>query len=281
MAEEVVASPEPLIDVDPVPAPGADAQKPNVEPASDADAKNPEEVTETPEQQEAKRESRRARSNARKAAELAEARTEARIYREQLEALKSQAKPETGEPQRDQFEDYETYLRAVAKYDAKQVTAETLKTEREARQGSEQQGRQAVAQEAAAKAWAERRAQFEAVTKDFRTVVDEYVNGDCSLAPAAQTLIAESDVGPQVLYHLAANPDVADRIEALSPVRQVAELGKLEVTLSTPAPKKASDAPAPIKHVGQGRSAPNGITDNTSPEEYRAIRKAQGARWAR
>jgi hypothetical protein len=279
MEMDVVASPEPLIDVDPVtPAPGAEEQKP-ADPPSDADAQKPEEVTETPEQQEARKESRRARQARRHAMELAEARTEARMLREQLKGQQP-AQPESSEPKRESFDDYETYLRALTRYDAEQVASKRLDAERQARQSSEQQGKAAEGQAKAAQEWVKREKAFQEATKDYDEVVTPYVETDLgSLSDGARRLIVESDVGPQLLYKLAMDSDVQDRIAALSPVRQIAELGKLEASLAAP-PKKASNAPPPVKPVGQGRSSANGFSEDMSDAAYRAMRKSQGARWA-
>lgn len=269
----------------PQPAPGADDQKPT-SPASDADVQNPEEVTETPEQAEAKKESRRARSNARKAAALAEARTEARLLRERLDKLESQPKPsqETGEPKRDDFPDYESFLRAVTKYDAKQISADTLKADREAQQGKEKQQQEKSGQEKVAKAWAEREESFQTATKDYEAVVQPFADDELKmLSQQARMAIVESDKGPALLYQLAnlaeKNPDEFERIAGLSPLRQVAELGKLEEKVSMPG-KKTTSAPAPASVTSGGRSASKD-PGKMDQGEYEAWRKTQGARWAR
>jgi hypothetical protein len=271
------------------PAPGAEDQKPTP-PASDADVQNPEEVTETPEQVEAKQESRRARSNARKAAALAEARAEAKLLREDRDRLtakleaQSKAGQETGEPKREDFPDYEAYLRAVTKFDARQEREAAAKTEREAQQGKEKQQQANAGSEKVAKAWAERETTFQAATKDYEEVVQPFADEDLQrLSQQARMSIVESEVGPALLYQLAAlaekNPDEFDRIADLSPVRQIAELGKLESKVSMPA-KKTTTAPAPASTTSGGRTASKDLS-KMSQEEYEAHRKSQGARWAR
>lgn len=263
------------------PASGAEDQKPTA-PAPDADVQNPEAAAETPEQAEAKKESRRARSNARKAAALAEARTEARLLRERLDKLEAQPKAnqETGEPKRDDFPDYEAYLRAVTKYDAAQVADGRLKADREAQAGKEKQQQAQQGSEKIAKAWTERETAFQVATKDYETVVQPFADDELqTLAPQARMAIVESEMGPALLYHLAKNPEEAERIAELPPLRQVAELGKLEAKVSMPA-KKTTSAPAPASTTSGGRTATKDL-EKMNQTEYEAHRKGQGARWAR
>lgn len=91
--------------------------------------------------------------------------------------------------------------------------------------------------------------------------------------------ILDSDVGAKLLVHLNTNPDEAERIANLPPARQAAEIGKLEAKLSTVTPK-VSKAPPPIDPIGGGKAA---VVDlgSASMDEYIAMRKKQGARWAR
>jgi hypothetical protein len=85
---------------------------------------------------------------------------------------------------------------------------------------------------------------------DFDDIVassDVVVNDDIRDA------ILESDVGPQILYHLAENDDVAKRIAGLSPKQALREIGKLEArfeakeTAPEAKPIVRSKAPAPIQ----------------------------------
>lgn len=95
----------------------------------------------------------------------------------------------------------------------------------------------------------------------------------------AEALI-DSTVSAKLMAHLSANPDECERIAALKPARQAAEIGKLEDKLAS-APR-TSKAPAPITPVGQRGSAnSNGDPSKMSMDEYIAWRKKDGARWAR
>lgn len=281
--------PASLIDRD-EPAPAADDKK--APPAATDETADPAApAAETTEQQEARKQSKFQRRLQRQRDRAVAAETETRLLREQkaqLEAkLQSQQPGETGEPKRDQFEDYEAYLRAVAKYDAAQETAKGLKADREERQGKERQTNDAKWQERAAKDWAERETAFQAATKDYVETVTPFVEEELgSFSDGARRLIVESELGPQLLHHLATHPEVAERIADLSPVRQVAELGKVEGTLSPePAakPKSTTKAPAPPTPTNGGRSASPGYSENMTDAEYEAWRIATGPRprWAR
>ena len=72
-------------------------------------------------------------------------------------------------------------------------------------------------------------------------------------------VIADSDIGPQLAYHLAENKDAAARIAAMSPVQAARELGKIEarLTAAKDAPKPVSKAPPPPPTL----KAPEGEVD--------------------
>lgn len=255
------------------PAPGADDQKP-IPPAGDENAAEP--ATETTEQQEARKQSKFQRrlerqKNARIAAE-----TETRLLREQIAKLEAQKQPsqEAVEPKRDDFENLEDYLRAISKYEAEQVTKKELKAEREARQGEASRTRENAGEARIAKEWQERETAFMAATKGYQETVTAYIEDEVGqLSDVARRSILESEVGPNLLHYLAKNPDEAERIAELSPVRQVAELGKLETKLS-PAARKASSAPAPITPVGNsGSTSTKKLAEMTQDEFDKARRK--------
>jgi hypothetical protein len=267
----------------PEPAPGAEEQKPTPLEGEDS----PEPAAETTEQQEERKQSKFQRRLDRQKSARVAAETETRLLREQLAKLEAQPKPsqEVG-PQRDQFENLEDYLKAVSKHEAAQLIDGRLKTEREERAKQESSSRANASEERVEKDWVERETVFLASTNDYGKVVAAFVDemkaadSEVALSDGARRCILESDVGPQLLYHLAKNPDEAERIADLSPVRQVAELGKLEAKMA-PTTRKSSNAPAPIKPVSSGRSTSPGLSDNDSQSEYEAKRKSQGARWAR
>lgn len=182
-----------------------------------------------------------------------EARKEAQREREAREALEArlavlerqptpQAPKVDEEPQPSQFNDAFEYAKALAEYTADKRIGEMKRQEAEERQAQE---RQKVIE-----TWASKVQAAKASMPDFDDIVassDVVVNDDIRDA------ILESDVGPQILYHLAENDDVAKRIAGLSPKQALREIGKLEArfevkeTAPEPKPIVRSKAPAPIQ----------------------------------
>lgn len=272
------------------PAPAAEDQNAAQPAAAEATAETPKE--ETPEQLEEKRKQKEREHNQRRlqrrSREAAEAKAEAKLLREENERLRNENSARTkgsDEPQRTGINPktgaeytYEEYLEARADWRADQRVDERLKKVGEAQQGKEQRERQTQGQEEIAKQWTEREQAFQKVTKDYADVVGPYADGELQeLHQATRSAIAESEKGPQLLDHLARNPDVHARISELSPLRQVAELGKLEDKLAAPT-KKTTNAPDPIRPVGSRASGSKDLEKMTQAE-YEAERKARGARW--
>jgi hypothetical protein len=190
-----------------------------------------------------------------------EARKEAQQERQAREALEArlavlerqpapQAPKVDEEPQPSQFNDAFEYAKARAEYTADQRIGEMRRQDAEAKQAQE---RQKVIE-----TWASKVQAAKASMPDFDDIVassDVVVNDDIRDA------ILESDVGPQILYHLAENDDVAKRIAGLSPKQALREIGKLEArfeakeTKPEPTPITRSKAPAPIQPLRGSNSA--------------------------
>lgn len=257
------------------PAPGAEDHKP-IPPTGEETA----ETAETPEQAQVKEKSKFARRLDRQKTARIAAETEARLLRERVAKLEAQEASQhqvSGEPKEEDFQDYKAYLRALTKFEAEQASAKALKTDREAQVGRETQK---AGNERVAKAWTEREKSFQEATKDYEAVVQPFADDELqSLSREARMSIVESEVGPALLYHLAQHPEEADRISELSPVRQIAELGKLETKIAQPA-KRTTNAPAPANTTTGGRTVTKDLS-KLSQAEYEAERKKQGATWAR
>jgi hypothetical protein len=119
----------------------------------------------------------------------------------------------------------------------------------------------------------ERVAKVREAKPDFDSVT---TNPALPITPVMANVIYESELGPEVAYHLGANPGEAARIAALPEYRQAAELGKLEVKLSQPAPAPVTRTPPPPPpETVAGLSA--GIAkspEDMSMAEYIAARNA-------
>lgn len=206
----------------------------------------------------------RARREAERRAEAAERRLA------ELEKPKTEtpAPASDGEPDPTQFEYGEAdpqFIRALARFEARQEFAEQSARERQTKQVQEQDRSWETAQDAARSKYA-----------DYDEVVTEGANeGKWPCTPQMAHAIKTSEAGPDVAYHLASNPADARRIAALDPFSQIRELGKLEGRLSAPAPKEppkgktATDAPAPPE--GQARGAGGKFTVSDDTDDFKSF----------
>jgi hypothetical protein len=212
----------------------------------------------------------------------AEQRAEA--LQRQIDALQGQKSggPKAGEgegsdPDEPKPADFKTvgeYTRALVKYEAKKA-GET------GRKNAEQSRQQSQANEVIG-AFVERQEAFKKATPDYESVLTE---ADFEVPPLAQQYLIESEMGPQLAYHLAKNPDEVTRLHKLSPSRQLAELGKLEARLeskSPPAPAaaangagKVSKAPAPIQPLEGKEATVTKDPSQMSLQELRAFREQE------
>lgn len=213
-----------------------------------------------------------------------EARKEAQQEREARQALEArlaalerqpaqQAPKVDEEPQPSQFNDAFEYAKALAEYTADKRIGEMKRQEAEAKQ---EQERQKVIE-----TWASKVQAAKASLPDFDDIVassDVVVNDDIRDA------ILESDVGPQILYHLAENDDVAKRIAGLSAKQALREIGKLEArfeakeTAPEAKPIVRSKAPAPIQPL-RG-SSPADVPLSTNGEWHGTFQAWKEARKA-
>jgi len=215
-----------------------------------------------------------------------EARKEAQREREarealeqRLAALEGKQQPQKAEfidekPQPSQFSDAFEYAEALAEYTADKRIADMKREEAEAKEAEQRQ--KVITQ------WTSKVEEAKKSLPDFDDIVassDVVVNDDIRDA------ILESDVGPQILYHLAENDEVAKKIAGLSPKQALREIGKLEARFEAkpeaekPAPIVRSKAPAPIQPIRGGKNTPdvpldsNGVFFGTAAQ-WKELRRA-------
>lgn len=193
---------------------------------------------------------------------------------DELRGTKSDgAKPEGDEPKPEDFKTVGEYTRALVKYEAQQAGRKSAEHAEVSRQ-------QANANQVIA-GFVERQEAFKKATPDYEEVLE---SADFEVPPITQQYLVESELGPQLAYHLAKNPDVVTSLRKLSPARQLAELGKLETkfevkpaapTSAATATNGVSKAPAPIQPL-EAKSAPvNKDPKDMSFQELRAFRDAE------
>jgi len=181
------------------------------------------------------------------------AREQRKWERERVQPVVQQA-PVTPE----QFASNEDYVEALADQRAEQKIAER-----------EQRKQQAEILETYHDKEEEVRAKYD----DFEQVA---YNPNLPITTVMAQSIQASDNGPEVAYHLGANPREAERISRLSPIMQAKEIGKIEAQLAANPPvKKTSNAPAPISPVS-ARTTGSPAYDTTDP---RSIKSMSTSEW--
>lgn len=193
----------------------------------------------------------------------AEAKAERRAlkaYRETLERFAPQQKaPEqqrSDRPARDQYASDDDWVEAVTDWKLE-------KREQVSRQQQQAQHQQSVA------------SKTEGIYAEAQKIpgFDREAFDDLPLTPAIASAVIDSDVSAKLMAHMAANPEDVERISKLSPARQAAEIGKLEIAIAS-APK-VSKAPPPITPIGGAKGSVSKDPSEMTDKEFATWRRAQ------
>jgi hypothetical protein len=173
---------------------------------------------------------------------------EARLREYEQKAAPEKAADPDAEPKPEQFTDAFEYARALAEFSAEKALKDRDRQEAEKKAATERQ--QTIKQ------WTDRITAVKADLPDFEDVV---ASSDVAVSDQVRDAILESDVGPQVLYHLAENPEFAQKLSEMSTITALREIGKLEARFEKKEPAKAAAtkqrAPAPIRPIKGNGSA--------------------------
>lgn len=193
-----------------------------------------------------------------------------REAREALEArlrdLESKANPVKDEPKFDeepkpeQFTDMYEYAKALTDYKVDQRLQEEKQKEAVAKAEAERQK--------VINTWAKRVEAAKTEMPDFEAMVG---SADVVVSNEVRDAIFESDVGPRILYHLAENPEVAEKLQGMTLTRALATIGKLEAQFEKTEPQTKpavgkSKAPAPINPIKASANGP--ITELDSNRQF-------------
>jgi hypothetical protein len=199
-------------------------------------------------------------------------------------------------PKQDDFEDFDAYLTARDEW-VSEKTSHDVEQRLEARQ----QERDAAAAKQQAETEARERQQvFEtrlSAAKEQHADFDEVVAANKDLLVPAIVLhhmTQVSEVGPELIYHLATHPDVAKGLMALrNDGAALVALGKIEAAIESartvpaapaptaprPKPVAVSKAPPPVTTVNTGATTAGAKNpDDMTMREYNEWRDAQDAR---
>lgn len=194
---------------------------------------------------------------------------EAQLANARLKEVGTKAATDDKAPKEEDFNgDWGKYIAATAAHEAAKAVKGSLA---EDRQAAEQDRAAKLNQEVLAD-FEERTEAFKTKAKDFDDVVSGYVAKGGKFSDAVRELVMDSDVGPQLTYHLAKNPVIANKLNALSPLQAAKEIARLEDSLSKPSTKATSAVP-PVK-APKGGSTGNFDPNTASMEEYIAKRNA-------
>jgi hypothetical protein len=198
----------------------------------------------------------------------AEAQTE-RLARQELEAklreYEAKAKPQAEpvaeqEPQPDQFSDMYEYAKALTDYRVDQRMNEEKQKEVQAKVQAER--------DKVINTWAKRVESAKSEMPDFEDMVG---SADVVVSNEVRDAIFESEVGPRILYHLAENPEIADKLQGMTLTKALATIGKLEAQFEKTEPQTKptvgrSKAPAPINPIKASANGP--ITELDSNRQF-------------
>lgn len=177
------------------------------------------------------------------------------------------------EPERNQFEDFEEWTRASARWAARQEARTVAEAQRKQWEAAHAQQRNAEAMTQIEHGHAQRVAAYAKANPEFAEVLESDVNLE-GMAPLYVQLM---DDGPAVMLALHKNPELADRINSAHPYMQGVLLGQLSAFLKSRSPQ-VSKAPAPGKPVsGQSAGASKDLA-TADYDEYVKQRRAARSR---
>lgn len=181
-------------------------------------------------------------------------------------------KPEEQEPEpvREAFQSDQDYIKAL-----KDWTADDTLRKEEKRKAEQAEKEQA---EKRAKDWSNRVEEMKKGTPDYEEVIGKSAN--IAVAPHVESAILNAEDGPALLYYLAKNTEVVDKLNKMEPVAAIFELGAIKSKLE---PKKSeekketkeiSKAPAPINPIKAGAAGEVGDTSKLTYDDWKAKRRA-------
>jgi len=174
---------------------------------------------------------------------------------------KSTPKVDTKLPVVDDFEDYEDYQKALIAHHVKDALSEqnsnlTVTTER---------NRKNIQLEDHLERGAEKYEDFEEVISDDTLPITQDI----------LDIMVDSDNMPDILYHLANNPDELSKLSRQSKIKQTLAIGRLDNRFSVKIKrKKITKAKAPIKGVKSSPSPSSNLAE-MSYDDYRKHRLEQ------
>lgn len=184
------------------------------------------------------------------------------------------------EPTIDGFDTYEQFVKAQARWEARQE----FKSQQEQAEKKQKAAEFVKQQEEAQKVFEKRVAEATKRHPDFKEVAlsKEFLDV-LPKGSFCDAFLLESDHGAEVMYHLASNPDDFARIISLAPIAQARELFKIENQFASgsepsPAPKVTSAPKPPTVLAAKGMPPMDDAAAALSRGDFVAYRRAANAR---
>lgn len=197
--------------------------------------------------------------------------------RESLEAeiasLRS-GKEKTGRPNPNDFENAFEYAEALSEWKIDKIFQEK-ESKREVKKFEESQNKAFDT--------------FQSKMELAKTEIDDYDevvnNSSLSVSNIVRDAIVESDIGPELIYHLAKNPGIVKDINEASTTKALKMIGKLEVKLAKEetkevkaVEKKVTSAPKPISPIKSKTTSANMVDSDGvftgSFAEFKELRRS-------
>lgn len=192
----------------------------------------------------------------------------------QKPAEKTVDNSEDPEPNIDKYESLTDFYKDHSRWAARQEVKAFKKEQEEATKAESAKS----AEKAKLTDFRKREEAFAKTAEDYQEIIEE--NSDYMVSPGLKEAVLASDHGPEIIYTLFKNKTELNRINSLSLVQQVLEIGKLEAKLSKSEQKTEvktkTAAPPPPKPVGT--KSPGKIVKDPSEmsfEEYSEWRRKQ------
>ena len=212
-------------------------------------------------------------------AQAAEERTKRESLEARLAALEgnkapTQAPEGNKKPTPDEFKDAFEYAEALADWSAEQAL---VRREQEVKQKEVEAKRETVI-----KTWQQK---LEATKAELPDYEDMVASSNVTVNDTVRDAILESDVGPRILYELASDDEMAEKLSTMTTSSALKLIGKLEAQFEkTDVPAKAekktvaakSKAPEPIRPL----KSTSGVADvgmdgnDMSYQQWKAARQA-------
>lgn len=210
---------------------------------------------------------------------------ELRQYRTRKPEPETKAEPEAktaeedAEPSEERFTTYTEYVRALARWEGRQVSKTERAREADERKAQQQADTQKTNQQQYEEKYVKAKEEFPDLEEKLATATEAMRQaGGFAANPRAQQALEECDAPGKVLYKLAGDPSEMLRIMRLPGDLAYREIIRLDARLSVEVPEKPkqqpiSKNPAPISTVGGAANTVKDLTEVTDFEEYMRLRK--------